>query len=101
MKNVLFALVASFAINASAAQYVTVTVCDGGESGQQCREVTYKVRPPSAPVKEECTIPHGEAGTQPCPKKYGVPGWLKKLNQWAIDHGLEANEPDDSLIGGP
>ena len=60
---------------------VTVTVCDGGESGTECRRVTYRVRPASAPVAEKCTTIRGEATEEPCPTRYGVPRWLRKLNE--------------------
>ena len=101
MKKLFFALLASVAVSASAAQYVTVTVCDGGESGTQCHKVTYKVRPPSAPVPYECTVPVGEAGYAPCPTHYGVPHWMKSMNQWFLDHGFTAPEhPEDELSPG-
>jgi hypothetical protein len=43
MKSVIVALVALTSINAFAG-YTTVTVCNGGESGQECSKVTYEVR---------------------------------------------------------
>jgi hypothetical protein len=104
MKNMIFALIASVSISASAAQYVTVEVCDGGESGTICRTVTYKVRPASAPEVVACTVPAGEAGEageQPCPKVTGVPSWLKKLNQAFLDAGFTTPVIDESLVGGP
>lgn len=31
-------------------------------------------------VTVKCTVPSGEGGYEvPCPKKYGVPGWLTRL----------------------
>lgn len=101
MKKIVFALIAAVSISATASQYVTVQVCDGGESGTQCRTVTYKVRPASAPRVVACTIPAGEAGEQPCPTNYGVPGWLKSLNKAFADRGFTAPPVDDSLVGGP
>ncbi len=49
------------------AKYVTVEVCDAGESGTQCRKITYKVRPPNPQPQEPlCLI--GEATQEvPCP----------------------------------
>lgn len=90
MKKLIFALIASVSISATAATYVTVDVCDGGESGTQCRTVTYKVRPASTPVIEQCLVPAGEAGYVPCPTKYGVPSWLQKLNKAFLDAGFTA-----------
>lgn len=60
---------------------ITVKLCDSGESGTECRTVRYRVRPASDPVPVTCTVPRGEAGEQPCPTKYGVPRWLRKLNE--------------------
>lgn len=62
-------------------QVVTVQVCDGGESGDQCRIVSYRVRPASKPEPVKCMAPHGEGGEVPCPEKVGVPAWLKRLNE--------------------
>jgi hypothetical protein len=62
----------------SVGQLVTVEVCDLDIAGV-CKMVTYQVRPPSQPEKEEkCMIPSGEAGEVPCPTQYGVPPWLIK-----------------------
>lgn len=81
-------------------KYVTVEVCDGGESGTVCRTVTYKVRPASPAEPVECRVVRGEAGDMPCPTKYGVPRWLKELNQAFIDAGFEPPKQDD-MVGGP
>lgn len=83
----------------AASQYVTVEVC-GGESGVECRMVTYRVRPASAPEVTECKVLSGEAGEVPCPTKYGVPGWLKRLNQAFAKFG---GKPVDQfeIVGGP
>lgn len=61
-------------------QLVTVTVCNGGESGDICHQVTYRVRQPSKPeaTKETCFFGDIEG---PCPISYGVPEWLKRLNE--------------------
>ena len=102
MKKLLVALSLVLSSTAMASQYVTVEVCDGGESGTMCRTVTYRVRAPSKPevVKETCMV--GEAGEGPCPKVYGVPGWLKRLNEAFARAGFSA--PDTSAqdyAGGP
>jgi hypothetical protein len=62
-------------------QLVTVQVCDGGESGTMCREVTYRVRPESKPQPIKCTVIRGEAEEVPCPKNIGVSNWIKRLNE--------------------
>lgn len=78
MKKMIVAMIAMVSLSA-AAKTVTVTVCDGGESGQECRTVTYEVRPstglpPSA--DDQCG-----GDINPCaPAHYGIPGWLKDLN---------------------
>jgi hypothetical protein len=88
--------------SADGGQLVTVEVCDGGESGTKCRTVTYRVRPPSKPevVKETCMI--GEAGEGPCPEVYGVPGWLKRLNEAFSRTGESAPQiSTPEYTGGP
>lgn len=101
MKKLLVALALMASSTAMAGQYVTVKVCDGGESGTECRTVTYRVREPSKPqiVKETCSV--GEAGEGPCPTKYGVPGWLKRLNQAFINAGFSAPVIETDYVGGP
>ena len=101
MKKLLVALSLVLSSSAMAAQYVTVEVCDGGESGTQCRTVTYRVRAPSKPevVKETCSV--GEAGEGPCPKVYGVPGWLKRLNEAFARAGFSAPPQQPDYVGGP
>lgn len=64
----------------NAPKRVTVEVCDGGESGDMCRRVTYTLHPPSETIEPTCTVPFGEAGEAPCPANTGVPNWLKWLN---------------------
>ncbi len=66
---------------AAVGQTVTVQVCDGGESGEICRQVTYRVRPESKAEPVKCMVWHGEAAEVPCPKNYGVPNWVKRLNE--------------------
>lgn len=68
-------------MNPQPGQVVTVEVCDGGESGVECRTVTYRVRPQSKPEPVKCMVSHGEAHEVPCPKNYGVPKWIKRLNE--------------------
>lgn len=77
-------------------QVVTVQVCDGGEAGDLCRMVTYRVRPASKPEPVKCMVPHGEAGEVPCPEKVGVPGWLKRLNE-----SFQTNSVKVEYVGGP
>jgi hypothetical protein len=79
MKKVILALVTMAAVSTMAASYVTVTDCTGGESGQECRQVTYKVRPSSAPQAEVELVPVGEAHYAPA-KPVGS-GWLLNLLQ--------------------
>jgi hypothetical protein len=112
MKLVIMAFVAFAAIGASAqdttgckisanGKYATCKVL-GGESGDQVQYVTFKIRGASAPVQEQEQCSIGEAGYGPCPTVYGVPQWLKDLNQAFADAGFSA--PDTSLedsIGGP
>ncbi len=100
MKMFLFTIVATAAINASAS-YVTVQVCDGGESGTVCHNVTYKVRPasPAQQVKETCTA--GESGFEvPCNQNAHVPKWLAKLNQALLDAGFTAPVENPYVNGG-
>ncbi len=111
MKTMIMAIVAFAAIGASAqdttgckisanGKYATCQVL-GGESGEQLQTVTFKIRGPSAPVQEQELCAVGE-GYGPCPTSYGVPKWLRDLNQAFLDAGFTA--PDTSYedsIGGP
>lgn len=83
-------------------QLVTVEVCDGGESGTMCREVTYRVRPESKPQPIKCTVFRGEAEEVPCPKNTGVPNWIKRLNE-SFGAGSETSAAAGSAdySGGP
>lgn len=58
---------------------VTVQVCNQSETGDECRMITYVIRPsiPSAPMIPKCYL--GDM-SEPCPTVYGVPVWLQKLN---------------------
>lgn len=74
MKKMIVALIAMTALNASAT-YVTETVCNFGESGTECKTITYKVRPSEGLnlTPEQC----GNGELYPCePKEYGVPSWM-------------------------
>ncbi len=81
MKKVISALVAFVAISASASTYVTVTDCNQGEGGNQCRKITYKVRPasPASAQAEVELYPIGEGTYGPAPKVTG--GFLLRLLQ--------------------
>ncbi len=103
MKKLFVALSLILSSTAMAGQYVTVNVCDGGESGVECRTVTYKVRPATATSKaqvEDCKVLGGEAGSVPCASAYGVPAWLKRLNESFSRFG---GKPVDQfeIVGGP
>ena len=99
MKRIIFAIVAAVSINASA-EYVTVEVCNQGESGNRCEMVTYKVRTPNAPTPYVEQCPVGDSGYGPCAKVYGVPTWLKKLNAHFTGRGFKAPIQDDIYKGG-
>ncbi len=110
MKSLIFALIATVAVSASAQditgckisankKYATCKVL-GGESGDQVQYVTFKIRPASAPVNQPEVCPVGEAGYGPCPTHYGVPQWLQDLNQAFLDAGFSAPEQND-YVGGP
>lgn len=60
-------------------KYVTVEVCDGGETNDRCRLVTYKVRPPNPIRPDMCMI--GETGEEkPCAQIETIPPtWFKNL----------------------
>lgn len=78
MKKLILAAITVASVSASASQYVTVTVCDRGETGQQCETITYKVRE-SQGVPAQPYNPSDEAQVQ-APAKSGVPAWLRRLN---------------------
>ena len=99
MKKLALALLLAVPMAASA-KTVTVEVCDGGETGTLCRTVTYKVRPASKPEIVKCMVAVGEGGEAPCPTVYGVPQWLKDLNQWFADRGFSAPQPTDAELHG-
>ncbi len=94
MKSVILAIVAMASITATAAQYVTVEVCNRGETGDRCEMVTYKVRPasPATPYVETCPV--GDVSYGPCPTVYGVPSWLQKLNAYLTSKGFTPVEED-------
>jgi hypothetical protein len=102
MKKFLAALsLVAMSSTAMASQYVTVTVCDGGESGTLCHKVTYKVRPASKAEPVKCMVPFGEAGEVPCPTRYGVPKWLVRLNEAFAAAGFTAPVENTDYVGGP
>ena len=76
-----------------AGQWVTVQVCNGGDSGTTCQMVTYRVLPPSGHTPEtKCMISVGDAGEYPCPAEYGALRWLRSLNKTA-----DAQAADDFI----
>lgn len=80
-------------------QMVTVKVCDSGESGMACRTVSYRVLGQNQPVADaKCLVAGGEAGEVPCPEKYGVPAWLKRLNE---SFGARTIHAETDYVGGP
>ena len=96
MKKLLGALSLMVSSTAMAGQYVTVEVCNGGESGTQCSMVTYKVREASQPEMVKCVVSVGDGAEAPCPTAYGVPGWLKRLNEAFARAGFQPSLPTDS-----
>ncbi|OFZ28607.1 MAG: hypothetical protein A2622_05820 [Bdellovibrionales bacterium RIFCSPHIGHO2_01_FULL_40_29] len=94
MKKIVFAIIALVSISASA-KYITVEVCDRGESGDRCEMVTYKVRPPSQNTPAEILCPVGDHGFTKCNKNAHVPAWLKKFNKHFLDAGFTAPKEDD------
>ena len=104
------ALVAFAAIGASAqdttgckiskdGKYATCKVL-GGESGEQVSYVTFKIRGASAPVQQVEQCPIGEGSYGPCPTSYGVPQWLKDINQAFLDAGFTAPVDNNLYTGG-
>jgi hypothetical protein len=100
MKALMVALIASVSMNAFAGgRYVTVRVCDGGESGTECRTVTYKVRHGhghAAGSYQECSA----EGTPCAPAHYGIPHWLRALNDLFPGHGPSDRNADDTMNAG-
>ena len=90
MKSVIMTIVAFASLTATAAQYVTVQDCNAGESGQECRTVTYKVR--NGKMVQPAQHPAGASseGEVQVPSTYGVPAWLQALNKHFSDKGLTA-----------
>lgn len=75
-------------------KYVIVEVCDGGESGDRCRLVTYKVRAPNPVAPDMCMV--GNAGEEkPCSEIKAIsPSWLKKLGTSTIESTEAVSNPD-------
>lgn len=78
MKTAILATVLFAGLSASASSYVTVTVCNGGEAGTECKTISYKVRA-DMPMATNDQHLNSEDQVQPA-ARYGVPGWLKALN---------------------
>ena len=78
MKKMILAVLTVASVSASASQLVTVTVCDRGETGQQCETISYNVRE-SQGVPAQPYNPSDEVQVQ-TPKTARVPAWLKRLN---------------------
>jgi hypothetical protein len=98
MKTMLIALVTMASVAATASQYVTVRVCDRGESGTQCETVTYAVRA-SDGVSEEASNSSSEHMVQ-APARYGVPAWLRTLNRMH-SRGHYGNNPSNPGFEAP
>lgn len=93
MKKMLLAAITFASVTASA-QYVTVTVCDRGETGQQCETITYEVRE-SEGVPAASHNPSDENQVQ-APKKTGIPAWLRRLNEaFGGNRGSHGNNPSN------
>lgn len=90
MKAIIIAAITLASTAAFASHYVTVIVCDRGESGQQCEKVTYKVRE-SKGVPADPYNPSNENQYQP-PSEYGVPGWVPTGSNG--QHGNNPSNPE-------
>lgn len=91
MKSMLIAAITLASTVAFADRYVTVVVCDRGESGQQCETVTYKERP-STGVPADSYNPSNEYQYQP-PTEYGIPSWFPTGDQQG-EHGNNPSNPN-------
>lgn len=91
MKTMIIAAITMMSVAAFADRYVTVTVCDRGESGQQCETVTYKERE-STGVPASSYNPSNENEYQ-APSEYGVPGFLTGDGQKG-EHGNNPSNPN-------
>lgn len=110
MKSIIFALVATASIAASAqdttgckisadGKYATCLVVVPNEGEGQLQQVTFKIRGASAPINSDLGCPVGEAGYAPC-KEGKVPKWLKDLNQAFTDAGFTAPEDNYEISPG-
>lgn len=99
MKKAIIAGLTFATVAASAAQYVTVQVCDRGESGTQCETITYAVRP-STGVPQEFNPGSAEYAHQN-PSAYGVPAWLAALNSMFANGGQHGNNPSNPNFEAP
>ena len=101
MKKIMFALIATASIQSFAAsQYITTQVCNTGESGIECQNVTYKKRAPSAPTQAEEICLGGEVGAVECATNGKVPKFFQKIQDWADKNGFTPVEQDNGT-GGP
>ncbi|MBC7740618.1 MAG: hypothetical protein H7061_00370 [Bdellovibrionaceae bacterium] len=93
-------IIAMASLTATAATYVTVQDCTGGESGTQCRTVTYKVR--NGKMVQPAHQPQGASseGDVQVPTNYGIPAWLRALND-AFPAAKGSSDPADMSNGGP
>lgn len=89
MKSMLIAAITLASTVAFADRYVTVTVCDRGESGQQCETVTYKQRE-SEGVPVDPYNPSPEHQHQ-APKKHAN---LDPSKHYQNTHGNNPSNPD-------
>lgn len=94
MKTMIIAAITMMSVAAFADRYVTVTVCDRGESGQQCETVTYKERE-STGVPASSYNPSNENEYQ-APTEYGVPSWVPTGS-----NGQHGNNPSNPTFEAP
>ncbi len=102
MKAAIFALVTAMSLTVSA-KYVTVVLHDGGESGQEKRVVTYKVRPASAPIVESCTIVSEANSATTCDIETST-GALRDLQKFfdkVLNINGETPNPENDPANGP
>lgn len=92
MKKVLFAIIATAGITASAAQYVTVRECVNVGDADSCQMMNVVVRTATqAGEQTEVLCGYGDVYGK-CPDSFGVPAWLKDLNAWFKNRGFSAND---------
>lgn len=94
MKSMIIAAITLASTVAFADRYVTVTVCDRGESGQQCETITYKERE-STGVPASSYNPSNENEVQ-YPTEYGIPSWFPTGS-----NGTHGNNPSNPTFEAP